>query len=36
MGMTPPLRGTRLLKIIFDKDRWGLYRDGSVIDNRLQ
>jgi hypothetical protein len=36
MDMTPPFYGAWLLKIIFDKVCPALYRDGSVIENRLQ
>jgi hypothetical protein len=36
MGMTPPLHGAWLLKIIFDKLCPALYRGGGVIENRLQ
>jgi hypothetical protein len=36
MGITPPLRDTWLLKMIFDKVWLALYRGGSVIENHLQ
>jgi hypothetical protein len=36
MGMTPPLRDTVLLKIIFDKVWLALYRGVGVIENHLQ
>jgi hypothetical protein len=36
MDMTPPLCGTELLKIIFDKACPALYRGGGIIENHLQ